>query len=203
MEAGWRIHRLQETPSLLSPPPPPPPPLWAEQRLIGSRGRSSRAPGPPLPAGRPGPRQLSSRRPRWRHEQPALWLGYCRRNPRSGPHSRKGTVCGPRGDNYRDILHKTDWQVLEGSSSLRPPDCPTVPRQSSAGAGAEKKKKRSLPPPATLRNAGSKVNKVVSGLPAAQNVFLLRTIERAFSQSCGIKAQEGGSKITVQPCTVQ
>lgn len=32
----------------------------------------------------------------------------------------------------------------------------------------------------------------MSGLPAAQNVFFLRTIERAFSQSRGIKAQETG-----------
>lgn len=85
---------------------------------------------------------------------PFALAGLPQEKPRSGPHSRTGDgVWTPRGF-YRDILHKVDWQVLGGSSSLWPPDCPTDPKQSSAGAGAEKKE-----PPTPQPHFGMQVAK--------------------------------------------
>lgn len=106
-----------ETLSLLSPPPPPPP--WAGPPLIGRRGRSSPAPGTPLPAGHPGqgerrcrplvPAALPGVSPP-RREPPAHWLGHPQEKPekRSGvPHCRKGPACAwtTRG-HPGDVLHK-------------------------------------------------------------------------------------------------
>lgn len=138
---------------------------WAGPPLIGSRGRSSRARGTPLPAGHqvwassaPGlPALAALPEVTRRARTTGAFAGPLQKKPEKGsgvPHRGRETVRGPRGDNRGDVSCQGPIGRCQ-SVALRCALTSRLPASPQAKLSGSWRGIKEPPTPATFWNAGS------------------------------------------------